>query len=81
MPADLRTALGDPFLAGHSGCEEGPHVKLIYETVAEAARAAEALAAFLTTRPPSDPEATREPCDCKIGDCKRITRRCLEEYP
>ena len=20
-----------------------------------------------------------EPCDCKIGDCKRITRRCQED--
>lgn len=74
-----REALGDPFLAGHSGCEEGPHVKLIYETIAEATRAHDALAAFLRTHPPSDPAAPTEPCDCKIGDCKRITRRCLED--
>ncbi len=47
---DLRKALGDPFLTGHSGCPEGPHVKLAYPTVAEAIDAHDALMAFLATK-------------------------------
>lgn len=54
--ADLRTALGDPLLTDHSGCEEGPHVKLIYETVAEAMRAHDALKTFFAVRPKPPPE-------------------------
>ncbi|WP_232629184.1 hypothetical protein [Methylobacterium sp. Leaf118] len=57
---DLRKALGDPFLAGHSGCPEGPHVKLIYETVTEAMAAHDALAEFLRTRPKPPPETQLE---------------------
>ena len=79
--SDLRTAIGDPCLTGHSGGEDGCLVKLRYQSVGEAMRAHDALAKFLATRPPSDPEGSRAPCDCKIGDCKRITRRCLESYP
>lgn len=46
----LRTALGDPVLTGHSGCEGGPYLTLRYETVAEAMRARDALAAVLAGR-------------------------------
>lgn len=56
---DLRKALGDPFLTGHSGCPEGPHVKLAYETVAEAMGAHDALAEFLRARPRSRPATAR----------------------
>lgn len=27
------------------------------------------------------PDASMTPCDCLVGDCKRITRRCLESRP
>lgn len=33
----------------------------------------------LPAEKPFDPDPAFEPCDCKIGDCKRITRRCLLE--
>jgi len=33
------------------------------------------------TQQPDGPEDPQEPCDCNIGDCKRYTRRCLEDRP
>lgn len=45
--AKLRRTLGSPFLAGHSGCEGGPFLKLKYDTNAQALRAHKALAKLL----------------------------------
>ena len=33
------------------------------------------------TQQPDGPDDPQDPCDCKIGDCKRYTRRCLEDRP
>ncbi|TXN22076.1 hypothetical protein [Methylobacterium sp. WL19] len=56
---DLRTALGDPFLTGHSGGEDGCFVKLRYLSVGEAMRAHDALAKFL-----KETAVPREAVDC-----------------
>lgn len=56
---DLRTALGEPFMTAHSGCEGGPFVKLKYETLAETQRAHTALYGFFRAAPPRPVDAER----------------------
>ncbi|KQP52985.1 hypothetical protein [Methylobacterium sp. Leaf106] len=49
------------------------------ELVRDAIEEIERLRAVIATA--ASAEAATEPCDCKIGDCKRITRRCVESEP